>query len=110
MIVMGMPVWAWIVFYVAVLVMLIVDLKMFGRKGQHEVNVGEAMRMTVVWIAVSLLFCVGIYYLYPVETHVTGEGDGVPGRLPDREVTVDGQPVRIPYALLILWHREEIPA
>jgi len=73
MIVMGMPVWAWIVFYVAVLLMLIVDLKMFGRKGQHEVNVGEAMRMTVVWIAVSLLFCVGIYYLYPVETHVTGE-------------------------------------
>ena len=73
MIVMGMPVWAWIVFYVAVLLMLIVDLKMFGRKGQHEVNVGEAMRMTVVWIAVSLLFCVGIYYLYPVEAHMTGE-------------------------------------
>ena len=72
MIVMGMPLWAWIVFYVAVLFMLIVDLKMFGRKGQHEVNVAEAMRMTVVWIAVSLLFCVGIYFLYPVEAHVTG--------------------------------------
>ena len=34
---MEMPLWAWIVFYVLVLLMLIADLKMFGRKGQHEV-------------------------------------------------------------------------
>lgn len=64
---MGMPLWAWIVFYVAVLVMLVIDLRMFGRKGQHEVNISEALRMTGVWIAVSLLFCVGIYLFYPVE-------------------------------------------
>lgn len=66
---MGMPLWAWIVFYVAVLLMLVIDLRMFGRKGQHEVNIGEALRMTGVWIAVSLLFCVGIYLFYPVEPH-----------------------------------------
>ena len=66
---MGMPLWAWIVFYAAVLLMLVIDLRMFGRKGQHEVNIGEALRMTGVWIAVSLLFCVGIYLLYPVESH-----------------------------------------
>ena len=66
---MGMPLWAWIVFYVAVLVMLVIDLKMFGRKGQHEVNVGEALRMTAVWIVVSLAFCVGIYFLYPHNPH-----------------------------------------
>ena len=67
--IMGMPVWAWIVFYVAVLVMLVIDLKMFGRKGQHEANVGEALRMTAVWIVVSLVFCVGIYFLYPHNPH-----------------------------------------
>ena len=66
---MGMPLWAWIVFYAAVLLMLVIDLRMFGRKGQHEVNIGEALRMTGVWIAVSLLFCVGIYLFYPVESH-----------------------------------------
>lgn len=66
---MGMPLWAWIVFYAAVLLMLVIDLRMFGRKGQHEVNIGEALRMTSVWIAVSLLFCVGIYLFYPVEPH-----------------------------------------
>lgn len=67
--IMDMPLWAWIVFYAAVLLMLVIDLRMFGRKGQHEVNVGEALRMTGVWIAVSLLFCAGIYLFYPVEPH-----------------------------------------
>ena len=37
-----MPLWAWIVFYALVLIMLVADLKMFGRKGEHEVNVNEA--------------------------------------------------------------------
>lgn len=69
MMLMGMPLWAWIVFYAAVLLMLVIDLRMFGRKGQHEVNIGEALRMTGVWIAVSLLFCAGIYLFYPVEPH-----------------------------------------
>ena len=64
-----LPFWAWIVFYVLVLLMLVADLKMFGRKGEHEVNVKEALKMTVVWIGVSLLFCAGIYFFYPVNSH-----------------------------------------
>ena len=64
---MVMPLWAWIVFYVLVLVMLWIDLKSFGRKGQHEVSIREALTMTVVWITVSLVFCAGIYWFYPVE-------------------------------------------
>ena len=66
---MGMPVWAWIVFYIMVLLMLVADLRMFGKKGQHEVNISEALRMTGVWIGVSLLFCAAIYVFYPVEPH-----------------------------------------
>ena len=66
---MGLPLWAWIVFYVLVLLMLVADLKMFGRKGQHEVNVKEALQMTAVWIGVSLVFCTVIYLFYPVEPH-----------------------------------------
>ena len=64
-----MPVWVWILFYVLVLVMLWIDLKSFGKNGQHEVNVGEALKMTAVWIGVSLVFCAGIYFLYPVASH-----------------------------------------
>ena len=63
---MVMPLWAWILFYVLVFVMLYIDLKSFGRKGQHEVSIREALTMTVVWITVSLLFCAGIWLFYPV--------------------------------------------
>ena len=65
----GMPLWAWIVFYALVLIMLVADLKMFGRKGEHEVNVNAAFRMTTVWIGVSLLFCAGRYIFYPGDSH-----------------------------------------
>ena len=64
-----MPLWAWIVFYVLVVVMLYVDLKSFGRKGQHEVSIREALTMTAVWITVSLVFCAGIYLFYPGDSH-----------------------------------------
>ena len=66
---MGLPLWAWIVFYLLVFVMLIVDLKMFGKKGEHEVSVKEALKMTAVWIGVSLVFCAGIEFFYPGDSH-----------------------------------------
>ena len=54
--------WAWILFYALVIVMIYADLKLFGRKGQHEVSIKEAIQMTFVWIGVSLIFCAGIYF------------------------------------------------
>ena len=60
--VISMPMWAWILFYALVIVMLYADLKLFGRKGQHEVSIKEALQMTCVWIAVSLIFCAGIWF------------------------------------------------
>ena len=65
----GIPLWAWILFYVLVIVMLVADLKMFARKGEHEVNVSEALKMTAVWIGVSMVFCAGIWLFYPVDAH-----------------------------------------
>ena len=67
--VVSMPLWAWILFYILVLMMLLIDLKSFGRKGQHEVSVSEALKMSAVWIGVSLLFCAGIYWMYPSDPH-----------------------------------------
>ena len=52
-----------------VLVMLWIDLKSFGRNGQHEVSISEAMKMTAVWVGVSLLFCGGIELFYPGDSH-----------------------------------------
>ena len=65
--IVSIPLWAWTLFYVLVIAMLYIDLKSFGKKGQHEVSVSEALKMTVVWIAVSLVFCAGIWLFYPVE-------------------------------------------
>ena len=65
----NIPLWAWILFYVLVLIMLLIDLKSFGKKGQHEVSISEALKMTAVWIGVSLIFCAGIYYFYPGDPH-----------------------------------------
>lgn len=64
-----LPLWAWIVFYILVFIMLIADLKMFSKKGEHEVNMSEALKMTSVWIVISLLFCGGIYLFYPGDAH-----------------------------------------
>ena len=61
----NIPLWAWILFYILVFIMLLIDLKSFGKKGQHEVSVSEALKMTAVWIGVSLVFCGGIYLFYP---------------------------------------------
>ena len=63
------PLWGWILFYVLVFIMLLIDLKSFGKKGQHEVGVSEALKMTAVWIGVSLVFCAGIYLYYPGDSH-----------------------------------------
>ena len=61
----NIPLWAWTLFYILVFIMLLIDLKSFGKKGQHEVSVSEALKMTAVWIGVSLVFCGGIYLFYP---------------------------------------------
>lgn len=65
--IVNIPLWAWILFYILVFIMLLIDLKSFGKKGQHEVGVSEALKMTAVWIGVSLVFCGGIYLFYPSE-------------------------------------------
>ena len=64
-----LPLWTWLLFYALVFIMLIADLKMFGKNGEHEVSVKEALKMTGVWIGVSLLFCALIYLFYPVDSH-----------------------------------------
>ncbi|MBQ4392681.1 MAG: TerC family protein [Prevotella sp.] len=64
-----LPLWTWLLFYALVFLLLIADLKMFGKNGEHEVSVKEALKMTGVWIGVSLLFCALIYLFYPVDSH-----------------------------------------
>jgi tellurite resistance protein TerC len=51
----------WLGFIAFVLAMLAVDLLVFHRRA-HEVRIREALVWSVVWISLSLLFCVGVYF------------------------------------------------
>ena len=50
----------WVGFGVFVFVMLTLDLKVFNRKS-HEIKIKEALLWTAFWVALALLFCLGIY-------------------------------------------------
>src|SRR5918992_4800542 len=52
----------WVAFNVFVLGMLALDLLIFHRKA-HTVSLREALAWSVVWIALALIFNVGVYYV-----------------------------------------------
>lgn len=62
---MGVPLWLWIGFNLFVLVLLAIDLGVFHRKS-HAVSIKEAAIWSVIWISLSLLFNVGIYFYWDV--------------------------------------------
>lgn len=58
---METPIIFWVIFNVFVLLMLALDLGVFHRKS-HEVSVKEALTWTFVWIFLSLIFNVILYF------------------------------------------------
>jgi tellurite resistance protein TerC len=50
----------WVGFNIFILFLLVVDLKVFNRK-QHEISIKESLIWSCVWIAISLLFNVGVF-------------------------------------------------
>ena len=57
---MSSPVWMWVAFNVFVLAMLAVDLGVVHRRA-HEVTLKEALVWSGIWIALALLFALGVY-------------------------------------------------
>ena len=56
----------WMVFGVLVLGLLFLDLIVFHRKAR-VVSFKEAVTLSVVWIAIALLFNLGVYFWYGAE-------------------------------------------
>jgi tellurite resistance protein TerC len=73
---MDAPIWLWVGFNVFVLAMLALDLGVFHRKS-HAVSSREALVWSVVWITLSLLFNVVIYFFWdrmaPASTYTNSE-------------------------------------
>src|SRR2546426_3215387 len=71
---MSSQMWVWIAFNVFVLVMLAIDLGVFHRRS-HAVTLKEALVWSGVWIALALLFNLGVYAWYgpqPALAFLTG--------------------------------------
>jgi tellurite resistance protein TerC len=51
----------WVIFNVALLAMVILDLKIFHRK-PHEITVKESLIWSAIWIGVALLYNAGVLY------------------------------------------------
>ena len=60
---MNGTIWLWVGFNVFVLLMLAVDLGVFHRKA-HAVSIREAITWSVVWIALAMLFNLGLYLFW----------------------------------------------
>lgn len=59
---METPWWLWLIFSVVVLIMLALDLGVFHRRA-HVVSLREAAIWSFVWVALSLVFNAGIWYV-----------------------------------------------
>ncbi|MEM7125038.1 MAG: TerC family protein [Chloroflexota bacterium] len=58
---MEVTIWFWIIFNIVVVGLLLVDLLVL-QKDAHEISTKEAAFWSAFWIALSLLFCLGLYF------------------------------------------------
>ncbi len=71
----GVSLWVYAIFIAIVLGLLALDLGVFHRKA-HAPSMRESIGWTAFWVALALLFGVGVYFLY--DGHVMGLGQAVP--------------------------------
>ena len=60
---MGHALWLWIIFGLFVLAMLALDLGVFHRRA-HVIELREALGWSAFWIALAVLFNVGVYFWF----------------------------------------------
>ena len=68
-------IWMWVGFNVFVLALLALDLGVFHRKA-HAVSVREATIWSVIWISLSMLFNLGIYFFWHVAAPTSPYSNG----------------------------------
>jgi tellurite resistance protein TerC len=74
----------WVFFNVFVLAMLAVDLGVFHRKA-HVIKIKEALVWSMIWIALALLFDLGIYFWHGPDTAL----EFLTGYLIEKSLSVD---------------------
>lgn len=64
----------WVGFLLLIFALLALDLGVF-HKNPHAITTREALGWTVVWVIVSMIFNVGVYYIYSAGWFGEGEAD-----------------------------------
>ena len=60
---LGMPVWVWLAFIMAVLAILLFDLGVLHKQA-HEIEVKESLWMSALYIGLGLLWAVAVWFIY----------------------------------------------
>ncbi len=81
---MNVPVWIWLATIGGLLVLLAIDLVIVDRK-PHEVTIGEAARWVVFYVAIAVLFGLGIW-MFAGGTHA---GEYFAGYITEYSLSVD---------------------
>lgn len=77
--------WLWSGFVLLILFLLALDLGVLNRKA-HVIGATEALGWTAFWVALALIFNVGIYYLY--DHHLFGSGEKLGHTLSGRDAAL----------------------
>ena len=94
------PVILWIGFNLFVLFLLTIDLKVLNRK-PHEISIKESLMWSGVWIAISLLFNVGVYFWFGRESAL----QFLTGYLIEKSLSIDNL-----FVFLLLFSYFKVPA
>lgn len=90
----------WIGFIVFVLIMVFLDLVLFHRRA-HEVSIREALLWTFIWIALSLAFNVGVYFMFGMDRAL----EFLAGYLIEKALSVDNL-----FVFLVIFSYFSVPA
>jgi tellurite resistance protein TerC len=80
-----MTIWLWTGFLVLVALFLALDLGVLNRR-DHEIGAREALAWTAVWIGLSMMFAVLVYFMY--DQHWFGIGTAHAHKVSGREAAV----------------------
>lgn len=94
------PAWLWIAFTVGIIVLLAVDLSLFGR-GHHKVHRKAALLESGLWIAIALIFNAWFAYTYGTELGL----EFLTGYLVEKSLSVDNL-----FVILLIFGSFRVPA
>lgn len=93
------PTWLWIAFTIGVLVLLFIDLSLFGR-GNHKVQTKTALIESGIWIAISLGFTAWFAYNFGTDLGL----EFLTGYLVEKSLSVDNL-----FVILLIFSSFKIP-